>query len=101
MVGMGCCGSKQFACGDVLLILCGVQHGRCVLLCLLWLSWDPRVALMTGSWAISEDGTVDTSVLYPQAAILWISVLWLSLSGLEVLVSGKQKVRGKPPDMGP
>lgn len=55
---------------------------------------------MTGSWAISEDDAVGTSVFSPQAAILWSSVLWLSLNDLEILVSGKQKVRGKPPDVG-
>lgn len=48
----GCCGSKQSLCGD------GGCHGQCVLLWLLWLSWNPPMALMTASGAISGASSI-------------------------------------------
>lgn len=54
--------------------LCGGYHGQCVLLWLLWLSWNPPVALTTSSCAISGADAVGASIVYPQTLIfveLW------------------------------
>lgn len=57
--------------------LCGGHHGQCVLQWLLWLSWNPLVALTTSSCAISGAHAVGASIVYPQTLIFLISVeLW-------------------------